>query len=152
MRLIARDGQSLEIRIAGYQFAEMETEEYDSNWLRIEGSVQHPRGSWRFNDPCVLTYEAMGLASWIESLAQNPSLPSEYDFLEPNLSFEAISLEGLPMLRVYFELESRPDWARSNAAGERDLWVEFPLNELDLKAATQQWRSELSAWPQRAAR
>jgi hypothetical protein len=55
------------------------------------------------------------------------------------------------MLRVYFELETRPSWA-SSAFGEEDTWVEFPIEELDLRATAREWRAELSAYPQRAAR
>ena len=43
----AADGQSLELRILGYQYPDLETEDYDSNWLNVEGKVAHPRGDFK---------------------------------------------------------------------------------------------------------
>src|SRR5262245_20140283 len=108
MKLAAPDGQSLEMQIRGYQFPELETEQYDSNWLIIEGVATHPEGNWRFIDPCLLTYELRELADWLSELAAGRSLSDKLDFIEPNLGFEPTRVAEQPLLRVYFELESRP--------------------------------------------
>ena len=152
MKLAGRDGQSLELRILGYQFPHLETEEYDSNWLVVAGKVTHSRGSWQFTNPCLLTYEAERLASWMDRIA-DANLPCDTcGFIEPNLEFRALLSIDRPVLRVYFDLEARPSWASSVCAGTEDLWVEFPIEELDLKSATRQWRTELTTYPQRASR
>jgi hypothetical protein len=152
MKLASRDGHFLELRILGYEFPQLETEEYDSNWLIIAGNVTHSRGSWQFTQPCLLTYEAERLASWMDALAEANLLSTTCGFIEPNLEFRALFNTKRPVLQVYFNLEARPLWASSACAGKEDIWVEFPIEELDLRTATRQWRTELTAYPQRASR
>ena len=43
MRLTAGDTR-FELRIVGYQFPANATAEYDSNWLVVQGSIEHSRG------------------------------------------------------------------------------------------------------------
>jgi len=61
--------QRLELTITGYQFPQLEHEEYDSNWLLVCGIVTHATGKYMFHDACLLTYELRKLHSWLESLA-----------------------------------------------------------------------------------
>ena len=153
MKLASSDGQTFEMRILGYQFPHLETELYDSNWLIIAGEVMHPKGSWQFNDPCLLTYEAERLASWIDLVAEGEPPPTSCGFVEPNLEFRAVGSVQQPVLRAYFRLEARPKWApRKRARDGDELWVEFPLGELDLRSIARQWREELRSYPQRAPR
>jgi len=152
MKLASRDGQSLELRILGYEFPHLEAAEYDSNWLVVAGEVRHPKGSWRFTHPCLLTYEVARLASWMDAVADANQWSDDCGFTEPNLEFRMLVSLKQPVLRVYFDLEARPAWAASRTAGEEDLWVEFPMRELDLKSAAQHLRAALAAYPQRASR
>src|SRR3954452_11841563 len=69
MQLASRDGHSLDLKILGYQFPHLETQQYDSNWLIVSGNVTGPIGSWQFSDPFLLTYEAERLASWMDAVA-----------------------------------------------------------------------------------
>jgi hypothetical protein len=151
MKLASQDGQIFEMRILGYEFPHLETKDYASNWLVIAGEVTHPKGAWHFSAPCLLTNEAERLASWMDSLAEGKPLRSLCSFVEPNLEFRAVLGVQRPVLGVYFRLEARPKWAPTGA-GNQDLWVEFLLDELDLRTIAQQWREELSAYPQRAPR
>jgi hypothetical protein len=89
---------------------------------------------------------------WLDALAEPNRLASTCGFTEPNLEFRAILDVKRPMLRVCFELEARPSWACDAHAASEDIWVEFPIEELDLRSAAVQWRAELSRYPQRAAR
>jgi hypothetical protein len=84
MKLASSDGQTFEMRILGYQFPHLETELHDSNWLIIAGEVTHPKGSWQFKAPCLLTYEAERLASWIDLVAEGEQLPTSCSFLDAN--------------------------------------------------------------------
>jgi hypothetical protein len=88
----------------------------------------------------------------MDSVAGGEPPSSFCGFIEPALEFQVVLGVRLPVLRVYFELEARPKWAYSNRAREKDLWVEFPLEELDLRSTARQWREELRAFPQRAPR
>ncbi|WFU82316.1 hypothetical protein QA645_06110 [Bradyrhizobium sp. CIAT3101] len=152
MKLVGRDGQFLELRILGYEFPHLKTAEYDSNWLIVAGEVGHSRGTWQFTHPCLLTYEAARLASWMDSVADINPCSDTCGFTEPNLEFRALLSLEHPVLRVYFELEARPSWASSRVAGQEDIWVEFPIGELNLRSAAQQLRAELTPYPQRASR
>ena len=151
MRLVSRDGQLLNLEILGYQFPLLQTEPFDSNWLRVRGKVVHPRGFWTFEDPCLLTYEVAALADWLEKAGGDTPHRSDIGFTEPNLEFRLVYDSSVPHLRIYFELESRPPWAASKVAGQEDLWVQFSLVELDLNDASQSLRKQLEAFPQRAA-
>jgi hypothetical protein len=151
MRLESADAL-FELQIRGYQFPVMESEDYDSNWLRIHGTVRHPRGSWTFEDPCLLTYEVAALATWLEQISTNGFADDRIGFIEPNLEFRWFHESGGEILRVYFELESRPAWAPSTSVGELDLWIDFHLGENDLGAAAKSLRNGLAKYPQRAVR
>jgi hypothetical protein len=153
MKLSSKDRCSVvELQILGYEFPHLETKEYDSNWLVVAGNVTHPRGSWHFTHACLLTYEAEQLASWMEAVA-DAKLPSDYcAFIEPNLEFRAVLNTDRPILRVYFGLEARPSWATHAVDDAQDIFVEFAIEDLDLRSIVQQWRTELSAYPQRASR
>ncbi len=54
MKLLNNDQTGFELTIAGYQFPEMETEEYDSNWLLIQKSIR----------PCCMVRAKCSLKSW----------------------------------------------------------------------------------------
>jgi hypothetical protein len=152
MKLSGSDGQSVALSVVRYEFPEIRTEEYDSNWLVIAGEITHLRGTWSFCDPCLLNYEALDLASWLESLASGMTLPSICSFIEPELEFHAVQDEGQPTLRVYFEFGSRPSWAPFPNVRKGDLRIEIPFNEIDFRTAAAAWREELKAYPLRAPR
>jgi hypothetical protein len=152
MQFRGTDGQSVELHIAGYQFPDLPTVEYDSNWLRIEGQVSHPQGHWSFQDPCLVTHEVSRLADWLHALAEDRPNNDEIGFIEPNLSFRIVRSPDSVVLRVYFELEARPHWVATPSAGLGDLWVEFPVRELELRQAARSLRQELAIYPQRMQR
>src|SRR5262245_17587543 len=130
MRLEA-DDVHFELRIAGYQFPDDATSDYDSNWLVVEGSVRHPRGGWLFRDPSLLTYEVARLADWLEAVAAGAESQPWCGFIEPNLSFEVAGEGATRVLRVAFAVEALPPWANF---GEH-VSVEFPVTGLDLISA-----------------
>jgi hypothetical protein len=153
MKLSSKDRCSIvELQILGYEFPHFETKEYDSNWLIVAGNVTHPRGSWHFSHPCLLTYEAERLAFWMDAVADAKSPSDSCAFTEPNLEFRSLLNIDRPVLRVYFALEARPSWATYPADDTQDIFVEFAIEDLDLRSIVQQWRSELSVYPQRASR
>jgi hypothetical protein len=145
---LAWDDMAFELRIVGYQFPDQETADYDSNWLLIEGAVQHPRGGWRFRDPSLLTYEVARLADWLEAAADGTQLQPWCAFIEPNLSFEVVGHGVGRALRVSFAIEALPPWAKR---GE-DVHIDFPFSEMDLVAAVASLRQQLSEFPKRAER
>jgi hypothetical protein len=153
VRLVSRDGPSFELAILGYEFPELEEADYDSNWLVVRIDVTTPEGSWTATEPSLLTYDVKRLADWLDDVKNNQQMVDEIGFIEPLLWFKVL---GGPFkgknLRVYFGIEYRPPWARSRPAYEGEIWPEFPLSEIDLNAAAQSLREQLSRFPQRAER
>jgi len=149
MKLINKDHTGFELTIADYQFPEMATEEYDSNWLIIQIDVKHTKGEWQSSDPALLTYEAKELAQWLETIGKNEPVEEEIVFIEPNLSFRLV--ENKKYIRIYFELESRPSWAACNWADNRDLWLDIEIENNNLLAAAEDLYEQLLKYPQRAA-
>jgi len=130
----------------GYQFPSGPIEWHDRNWLKVRIQVVHPRGAWHSTDPTLLTSEVLELADWLDTVTAGEVRQGDCPFTEPNLRFEVSS----NALRVYFELESRPSWAKADGAPVNDLWVEFPLAESDLNGAAADLRRQLEQYPVRA--
>lgn len=152
MRLTGPDG-ALELVLVGYQFPQIATAEYDSNWLNVRVRVHHARGDWTAQDPSLLTYEAAQLADWLEAVADGKEADAECSFLEPNLRFELrLAPSGQRVLRAFFELESRPKWATHDGVPEDDIFVDLPVDRSQLTAAAAALREQLQVYPQRAAR
>ena len=145
MILSGNDGNRLELRVAGYQFPHLENKEYDSDWLRIDIQVEHPRGSWTSIDACLLTWELAQLADWFVAIAHGNTFDHAQDFIEPNLRFQL--LDSPSRMRVYFELECRPPWAPSDGAGMNDLWVDLDVNAQELTSAATALRADLERFP-----
>jgi len=153
VKFTSSSGSGFKLEILGYQFPHLETEEYDSNWLIIKTNVTHPERSWTSRGPDLLTYEIAELADWLVGIAHGQAVNPVLRFIEPNLEFRLLDLEPTrQLLRIYFELESRPDWASQDKGIMEDLWVEFPIPELDLEEAVRSLRQQLSKYPQRAKR
>ena len=136
MKLLGSDRQRFELRILGYQFPELENEDYDSNWLIIETNVDHPDGHWISQAPCLLTYEVTRLANWLDKIVKSEEVDPEEYFFEPNLRvwlWNANTQEK--KIRIYFELESRPEWAPADGGGIEDVriydgaWLEYEAVE-----------------------
>lgn len=153
MKLTLVNGTSFKLTIIGYQYPQLSTAPYDSNWLTIRIEVTSPQGTWSATDPCLLTYEVSELADWLEAIASGTVAQAACSFIEPCLLFRLHEdASGHQGLRIYLELELRPPWAASKLAGQEDLWLTFPLSAIDLAAAASMLRQQLERYPQRAER
>jgi hypothetical protein len=144
------EGSSFEMNIRGYQFPEVEDDKYDSNWLIVKINVNHPKGHWVSQYPCLLTWEVEDLAEWLSEIAYGRPAKSVLNFIEPNLEFYLENDKYTQILRVYFETEFRPDWAPWDEGIMQDLWLDFPLVKLDLDAAVQSLHNQRLKYPPRA--
>src|SRR5918995_5476502 len=151
MILRSRDLSEFELRVSGYQFPDMESDEWDANWLIVEGRISPvDERAWEFSDPALLTWEVERLSNWLEALASGRPVEDGEDFVEPNLRFEVVgSDEDTITIRVYFELESRPSWFFADVAGMNDLWVDLLVDSDDLRAAAEDLRRNLTRFPPR---
>lgn len=122
--LIGNDGTSLELRIVGYQFPELEPgqdpldpDSWDANWLIVEGEARTAEGeSWAFSQPALTTWDVARVVSWLREVVdgtasvlaseeQDASFdhPDWLTFTEPNLSF-AVRDYGQPHVTLLVQL------------------------------------------------
>lgn len=152
MILRGRDLSEFELRVAGYQFPGFSGDEFDANWLVVEGRVAPAdERAWEFRDPALLTWEVERLSDWLKALASGQAVEEGEGFLEPNVRFEIVKREEVTItLRVYFELEARPPWFFADAAGMDDLWIDLRVDTDDLRAAAEDLRRDLTRFPPRS--
>jgi len=147
-------GSYFRLILLGYQYPDAEGEPYDANWLLVRVDAVGPQGAWSVTDPCLLTREVASLAEWLELLPSGQADPA-VSFLEPALLFRLVQREGGErFLGIHFGSLVHPAW--SNEPGlpleNPDLWLDFPLDELDLAAAAASLRDQLKKYPVRKER
>lgn len=147
MQLHSDDQHSFDLRILGYQNSGGSTNDYDANWLSIEGRARHPRGAWTFQDPCLLTWKVTRLATWLDTLASGKVPEAALRFVEPLLAFRWICSGSPQMLQVHFAAEASPPW--KTVGEENASFVEMPVSDYELRAAAQILRQELTNYPTR---
>jgi len=150
MQIFDSNGNAFRFSILGYQYPEKKFEDYDSNWLIIEVDVTYSQKRWNARDACLLTYEVARLAQWFESIAGGISVESIQKFIEPNLEFHLVDISSEQYLRIFFEFELRPEWAKWDQKIMKDFWIDFSLSKLDLYQTASSLRRQLADYPQRA--
>ena len=148
MKLQSSNGNSFELRILSYQFSDSAGFKYDDNWLIIEIDVTHPDGAWRARAPCMLTTEVATLSRWLRHHNQTYNKTQTCGFIEPNLEFRFS--DDRETLSVYFDLESRPDWIPHKYDFDDDVFVDFPMAEINLRNAADELDRQLVQFPDRA--
>ncbi len=152
MRLRGREGNELALSIVDYQFPEETVDPWDSNGLLVAVRVVTPNGTWEVVDPCLTTWEARQLTSWLSAVARGALVRPTSTLAEPNVTAQVSTDPLHPVsrfrLRVCFELENRPPWAPS-VAGGRNLCVDLDVGAADLAAAAADLRDDLARFPQR---
>jgi hypothetical protein len=147
MLLRGSEGNELELRVVGHQFPGEERDPWESNALLVSVRVLTPDASWEVVDPCLTTWEAAALVSWLAHAA----LGAPPAFREPNVTFSAAPVAGVPLrahLRARFALEHRPPWART-AVGSENLGVDLDVGRDDLLRAAAALGADLAAFPPR---
>jgi hypothetical protein len=147
VHLKGREGNELTLTPVGYQFPESKTDPWDSNQLRVAVRVASRQGTWDTEDPCLTTWEAKGLATWLLRATAMGTARGKSTFSEPNVTMTAsrASVEGWFELTAELELEERPPWAQEGSA----LRVELAVEEAQLLEAARELLKELREWPQR---
>jgi hypothetical protein len=147
MLLTGKDTR-FELNVVSYEFPRAKAEKYDANWLSIKIKVKSLKGSWESTDPMLLTWDIKNLVQWFEDILINKEENKEIDFLEPNLRFVKIKdTKDKIFIRSYFELEARPKWAKSNVAGEKNLWIDLSPSKEEMRIAIEDLRSQFKKFP-----
>jgi hypothetical protein len=140
-----------------YEFANPADDEWDDNWLVISGDVSAPDTEWQFAVPCLTTFEAKQISTWLRSVAdgsipvsviEDAGVVPSLEFTEPNLAFSVDSYKDeSTSVRVHFALETKPVGQSSD---DRDqFWVEVAVTAADLDSAADEWDKALSVFPDR---
>ncbi len=165
MKLVSVDGASVDLRPLRYEFpgiAGAGHGDWDANWLVVGGEVRLADGrAWSFSEPCLTTWEARALGSWLRGVVTGKVRPTAFDggdgdgeesletFTEPNIALSlAARSDDAAVVRVHLSLESRPPWL----ADGFDIFgffvsLDVPLHAL--AAAADEWDRELAAFPVR---
>lgn len=133
--------------MVGYQTPGETVDPWESNSLLVAVRVVSARGTWEVVDPCLTTWEAARLASWLTAVAVGPSGGTR-SLAEPNLSVEVTPSEGRMAVRMCFELERRPPWAPTIKGG-RDLCVDLDVSRADVVVAAARLRDDVRRFPRR---
>ncbi len=148
MELRGREGNQLALSVVGYQFPDETVDPWESNALLVSVRVVSPQGTWEVVDPCLTTWEAAHLASWLTAFVvtgdRRPTSVSA-----PNVTVSARSATGSTIALVAcFELEQRPPWLVS-VGGDGELCVELEVSTGDVVVAAAALRADLARFPQR---
>lgn len=136
---------SLRIGVERYQFPKITDDDWDSNWLIINGDAVLDGKSWTFRDPCLTTFEMERLANWLDQVFSGKVEKAFCGFTEPNLDFERVSDVAD---RIAFSLEALPPWSkRDGDLGE--IGFNVPIDDR-LGAAASCLRAFLTRFPIRA--
>lgn len=145
MRLESVDGLFVELEVSSYQFGSRQSSsdgsDWDANWLVISGKVCDGDRSWEFRDPCMTTWEARELASWLSGWSTPGSRPSETAerrlwMTEPNLTFESGgATDALHVVDVFFDAEARPPTGSNDEGQGVGHRVRLTISQADIAAA-----------------
>ena len=142
------NGETVEIRSAGYQFPGMDVGEYDANWLMIYLKVNGKERKWDALDPSLETMDLEAIIDWFERLSVGGKVKyRELGFMEPNLSFKILEENdaGELLIRIQFELELKP----KDVVDDLEVYVDFLAGKEELMEIADEFRWELEKYPRR---
>jgi hypothetical protein len=164
MRFASKDGTSVEIRAVSYQYGANPQApagtDWDANWLVIQGKIRTADGrEWTFTDPCLTTWEAADIATWLRSVANGSVTPTQnwsdeeelLHFTEPNIAFSLQEqTEGRVRIRLHLSLEAAPP--RPDHTDRPRLFEYFLILDQkpeDLVTAAEEWEKNCASYPVR---
>jgi hypothetical protein len=147
MLLRGENGDSLALRISGYQFPEAEDLVQRYSWHMIEGGASCGPATWSFRHPALTCCESVRLGAWLKQAADGIELNSVLEFTEPNLRFEIVGqAKGAVILEVRLAQEFRqsPD----PVSGKRDSVVlTLQLSDRAVRIAADEWGADVDRFP-----
>jgi hypothetical protein len=164
VRLLSADHASVELSVARYQFPGIQGQGdsgWDANWLQVAGAVAMADGkSWSFEDPCMTTWEAAQLGSWLNAVADGLVPPSPLCtgqdehmlvFVEPVVAFSLQERLGdRVQVRVHLSLEALPQWLRGDEQPDIfSFYIVLDMSAAELASAAADWTGNLRRFPRR---
>jgi len=161
------DGHSddlVELVPVSYQFETLPDDNWDANWLMIQGSVRLHGERWNFVDPALLVWEALELGEWLRQVSDDEvevavpdddgELYPQVSFLEPNLGVAVVARTPAAVtMRFFFSHESvRPDLIPAVVKSRTDTSVDLTVGRSSIANAATDWLAELQQFPERTGR
>jgi hypothetical protein len=151
IRLANADG-SLEFATVGVPYT-------GNSWcLDVDVVVQHLRGEWRFRGDFCRIDSLEKLANWFDAVAtgQKPEMCLVGGFMYPVFVFhvrgghfnpneytEGFSPTSDQVFRVTLGGWPRPDWSLWTGSRDNSAFMDFPIEESNLRAAAAELREQL---------
>jgi hypothetical protein len=151
MKFEDEKGVTLELDAVGYQFPEIKSNYWDSNWLIVHGWAEHPLGAWSFNQACLTTLEVEHLARWLEAIEQPSDLIRPATFLEPLLEFSYVSSPSAA-IEIRLTRQCAPPWLTEQDQRSEGIVLSFPADKNSLSVNVNCLREWLARYPTRASR
>ena len=149
--LSSPNGDRVALKLAGYQFPGGTGDGYDDNWLFVDIQVTVDGEDWSVRDPCLLTWEANGLARWLDEIAQGNPTDPEFDFMEPALVFELVDRDARNT-RLRVNLDPSPHqapWLKRRGGTDTDFSIDVTVPHNVLAAVAKEIRENLALYPYR---
>jgi hypothetical protein len=144
MILKSVDGSEFEVQISDYEFPQIENDEWDSNWLKVNLRAKTLTSEWSISTPCLDTYEAAELCDWLRMLADGHQVKMSLSFLEPEFAFQIMETsEAFIVLQV----KSR-DWQKM----PNRISFAYKVERKQLHQVAEMWCSEIQQFPTRVER
>ena len=146
MLLSGATGDSLSLRVTGYQFPDAENPRQRHSWHMVAGVARSAEGTWDFEWQALTCGESPRVSDWLRAAASQAN-PGPLVFTEPNLAFRLVGDEVVGVvLEVDLDLEFLPPWGRHKRSGEPTT-LRIAVDSDSLLAAADAWDEERAPFP-----
>jgi hypothetical protein len=157
VQLGGHSGNSLSIRVTGYQFPDADDPRERYSWHMVAGEARCSRGEWSFRMAALTYDESPQVSAWLREVAgwcetrsqdgtERPTI-APLSFTEPNLAFRiGDSTANALLVEVDLDLEFQPPWHRRRGAGD-PFTLTVATDPDQLRRAAAEWDLERSPFP-----
>ncbi|RZL63112.1 MAG: hypothetical protein EOP29_30305 [Rhodococcus sp. (in: high G+C Gram-positive bacteria)] len=146
------DGRcSIDLTILRYEYPghqPREPKDWDANWLIISGRVEDDSRSWSFRDPCLTTWEAAELLTFLNRRTFTPG--DQIEFTEPNLALAVAHVTDHAIaLEITLRAEAAPPEATHDTRWGDGETLTVIMDLANIHEATSEWAVNLASFPVR---
>lgn len=143
--LISTSSGHLAIEFMGYEFPEVEGDEYDSNGLAVRYSGQLAGEGFLLEEPNLYTFEVEHLIDWLRKHASGEDAESVFEFYEPWIRMMCEGQERRGKAKLVVVLTQCDEGARF-----REFRFQKQVTRSELGELADQFERELRRFPTRA--